>query len=340
MIEALGLVPIAIILSALLMLFRLNEAHKPRRACAIFFSSAAFAASLRVLDLQIAVSSLIMANLLALAPIAMSYIDESQELRIRSLISFQFLSNILLLLAVIWLDAAMHNASILALLALSTLFRHILPFSSQSLVPMLAFIPGSQRALYYLSSATSATFIAARLIPELDSSNGQMWFVLACFIPLGVSTLNGIRTESQRERLLYLSQICSILPLVVLELDTLLILTISCVFSVIAVSWLSQTNATTQTNQRMSTSFMRLVGDIRLDVICFKTIESALIRLSRISRRFFGPILVEWIFLRIPSSALVILRLLTRFISSASLPRVAATSIGVSIVILIFVLRL
>ena len=73
--------------------------------------------------------------------------------------------------------------------------------------------------------------------------------------------------------------------------------------------------------------------------IFYGRFKKALFSVSRLSQRLLGPIVIEAIFIHIPSGTLTVSRIVLRSVSYASLQRVMATSIAIVVLILAYFLR-
>lgn len=86
---------------------------------------------------------------------------------------------------------------------------------------------------------------------------------------------------------------------------------------------------------RLGRSLTRLQKTFRL----FRTINDTLKALSQWIHRIFGPILIEWLIIRIPAGVIVTVRISLRLFSYVSVQRTMATGIMIAVVIALFFLR-
>lgn len=299
-----------------------------RAAIFAIFTSVVLVLSLAILDLRLAVTGIFIGTLFSLYPLIIATSDSHSEPLLRALLSYQLMGIFLLAAAMMGIGTATEHAALL--LFLSMLLRLTLSFSTRSFFSIVFLIAPLPRLLFYFSSVVYSIFIVTRAVPRLNEQALVLYLALPQTIAFGYLLTRTLIAPSASERLAHLTHAAISLPILSLLFDseaiTLTLCSAACVFTLCLLQ--AQTRSPTLTQRQF------------FGAQSFLFAESIFLKVSLLSHRLFGPILIEWIFVRVLSASTVLIRLCTRLFSYASIQRHFATALFVATVLLIYVLRL
>ena len=305
-------VALSIVLSACFILIIQRQYWRLTRILITVIISVLLVVSVLFTNFAIATAALLVASQLSLLPICIQYFDIEEKSPTRALIAYQFLSCFILPLGAF---------GVMPIISVS--LRLVLPFLGGTLTASMKTLSPPARALFYVSSAVFAIFVQRKM---------EYYASLLFLLPMLVSLANCIWADSPRSRNLYIAQ--TLICVAALEGAFLSSMPASVAqgITIILTSLFAQTNA--------SLSHLPQKARFQFDIRCYEVVEFFLTQLSRLARNFLGPVIMEWILIRIPAGLLTVTRMATRMISYTSLPRLIGTSIFLSTLMLILLLGL